>query len=101
MKKAFSSKYGKMTLKVPFIMKKGKSGFVAECIDLNIVTQGSTIKGTRKNVAEAIRLHLKSANELGILDDELEKLGVVKRKNKLEVLPRELENIPVEIPMAS
>ena len=93
-----ASEYGKMTLEVPFIMKRGKSGFVAECIDLNIVTQGSTLKETRKNVAEAIKLHLKSANELGILDDELEKLGVVKKKNKLEVLPRELENVPVEMP---
>lgn len=80
-------------------MKKGKSGFVAECIDLNIVTQGSTLQETRKNVAEAITLHLKSARELGILDDEFEKLGVVKKNNKLEVLPRELENVPVQIPV--
>lgn len=98
MKKVLRSEYGKNVLEVPFIMKKGKSGFVAECVDLNIVTQGSTLKETRKNVAEAIKLHLKSANELGILDDELEKLGVIRKKNKLEVLPRELENIPVEIP---
>lgn|SRR3989338_6364856 len=98
MKKSLSSEYGKLTLEVPFIMKKGKNGFVAECIDLNIVTQGSNLQETRKNVAEAIKLHLKSANELGILDDELEKLGVTRKKNKLEVLPRELENIPVEIP---
>ncbi len=75
MKKILSSKYGRMTLKVPFIMKKGKSGFVAECVDLNIVTQGSTLKETRKNAAEAIKLHLKSANELGILDGEFEKLS--------------------------
>ena len=64
-----------MILEVPFIMKKGKSGFVAECVDLNIVTQGPTLRETRKNVAEAIRLHLKSANELGILDGEFEKLS--------------------------
>lgn len=88
-----------MNLEIPYIMKKGKSGFVAECIDLNIVTQGSTLQETRKNVAEAITLHLKSARELGILDDEFEKLGVVKKNNKLEVLPRELENVPVQIPV--
>jgi len=98
MKKVINSKFEKNVLEVPFIMKKGRNGFVAECVDLNIVTQGLTLKETRKNVAEAIKLHLKSANELGILGDELEKLGVVKKKNKLEVLPRELENIPVEIP---
>ncbi|MBI2124588.1 type II toxin-antitoxin system HicB family antitoxin [Candidatus Pacearchaeota archaeon] len=75
MKKSLSPEYSKMTLEVPFIMKKGKSGFVAECVDLNIVTQGQTLKETKKNVAEARRLHLKSANELGILDGEFEKLS--------------------------
>jgi len=99
MKKILSSEFEKMILEVPFIMRKGRTGFIAECVDLNIVTQGSTLKETRKNVAEAIKLHFKSARELGILDDELDKLGVIKKKNKLEVVPRELENIPVEIPV--
>ena len=71
-----------MILEVPFILKKGKSCFVAECVDLNIVTQGATLREARKNVAEAVNLHLKSARELGILDDELEKLGVIKKKNE-------------------
>ena len=66
MKKSLSSEYGKLTLEVPFIMKKGKNGFVAECIDLNIVTQDSNLQETIKNGAEAIKLHLKSANELKI-----------------------------------
>ena len=87
-----------MILEVPFIVRKGKNCYVAECLDLSIVTQGPTLKEARKNVAEAVNLHLKSARELGILDDELEKLGVVKKNNRLEVIPRELENIPIEIP---
>ena len=98
MKKITSSDIVKIILKVPYIMKKGKNGFIAECVDLNIVTQGSTLDETRKNVAEAVSLHLKSASELGILDDELEKLGVTNKKDKLEVLPRELENMSIEIP---
>ena len=98
MKKITGSDIVKSILKIPYIMKRGKNGFVAECVDLNVVTQGSTLNETRKNVAEAISLHLKSASELGILDDELEKLGVTRKKDKLEVLPRELENIAVEIP---
>jgi len=71
MRKLLNSEYGKTMLDVPFIMKKSKDGFVAECVDLNIVTQGSTLKETRKNVSEAIKLHLKSANDLGILEDTL------------------------------
>ena len=66
MKKITSSDIVKSILKIPYTMKRGKNVFVAECVDLNIVTQGLTLGETRKNVAEAISLHLKSASELGI-----------------------------------
>lgn len=92
------SKVERMILKIPFIMRKDEGKFVAECIDLNIVTQGDTLKEARQNVMNAITLHLKSADELGMLDEELEKLGVIKKKNKLEMPQRELESVPVEIP---
>ncbi len=87
----------KIELKVPYIVKKEKGGYVVECIDLSIVSQGNTLQEARKNIREAISLHFKSAFELGILDDEFEKLGVVKNKNKLEVVSRELESAPIEI----
>ena len=74
MKKILSSEYGKMKLEVPFIIKKGRTGFVAECLDLSIVTQGANLRETRKNMSEAVKLHLKSANDLGILENEL-KIG--------------------------
>ena len=93
-----SSKVERMMLKVPFIMRRDEGKFVAECIDLNIVTQGDTLKEARKNVINAITLHLKSADELGMLDGELEKLGVIKKNNKLEMPQRELESAPIEIP---
>ena len=49
---------------------------MAECLDLNIVTQGKNLKEARKNITEAINLHMKSASELGMLDDELKKLSL-------------------------
>lgn len=94
----YSSKVEKSVIEVPFVIKKEKDFYVVECIDLNIVTQGKTLKAARKNMVEALNLHFKSAFELGMLDNELEKLGVVKKKSKLEVPPRDLESAPIEIP---
>ena len=98
MKKMSGSNIEKTVLAIPYIVKKEKEGYIMECIDLNIVTQGTTLKEARKNITEAIVLHLKSADELGILDDELEKLGVIKKNNKLEVIPRDLKHVPITIP---
>ena len=74
MKRIGKYKTGELVLSVPFVIKKTKSGYMAECLDLNIVTQGRNLKATRKNITEAINLHMKSASELGLIEDELEKL---------------------------
>ena len=74
MKRNAHYKSENLILSVPFVVKKVKSGYMAECLDLNIVTQGKNLKEARKNITEAINVHMKSASELGILDDELEKL---------------------------
>jgi len=34
------------------------SGYVAECLNLAVVTQGQTLDETAKNLREAIQLHL-------------------------------------------
>jgi len=101
MAKRSDSYVEKTILEVPYIVKKEKNGYVVECIDLNIVSQGNNLQEARKNIREAILLHFNSASELGILDNELEKLGITKKKNKLEVIPRDLESTPIEIPFAS
>ena len=44
---------------------------------------------------------MKSASELGMIDDELEKLGVVRKNNKLEIPESELVRTPVRITMHS
>lgn len=45
-----------------------KSGYVAECLNLAIVTQGQTLDDTVQNLREAIQLHLagENLNELGL-----------------------------------
>lgn len=99
MKRNVNYKDKNFVLSVPFVVKKTKSGYMAECLDLNIVTQGRNLKESRKNITEAINLHMKSASELGILDSELEKLGVIRKNNKLEIPDSELVKTPIRIPI--
>jgi len=45
-----------------------QSGFVAECIDLPVVSQGDTIDAALANVRQALELHLE--------DEDAESLGL-------------------------
>ena|SRR3989338_1403209 len=83
---------------IPLIIKKEAKGYSVECIDLNIVTQGNTLKEAKKNAIEAITLHLQSAEDLGMLDAEFEKLGVVRKNNQLEIPERVLDLASIRLP---
>jgi len=52
-------------------ISKGESAYVAECLDLPIVTEAPTLDELTKNVREAIALHLEGENlsELGLAPD--------------------------------
>ena len=39
-----------------------QGGYVAECIEISVVTQGQTLDEASKNLAEAVSLHLKDEN---------------------------------------
>ncbi len=56
---------------IQFRIYKGEKYFVAECIDLPIVTQGKTLDEVVENIREAITLHLEdeSLEELEISQD--------------------------------
>jgi predicted RNase H-like HicB family nuclease len=45
-----------------------QSGYVAECIDLPVVSQGATIDAALQNIREALELHLEGedAESMGI-----------------------------------
>lgn len=45
-----------------------ESGYVAECLELAVVTQGKILDETAQNLREAIQLHLEGENldELGL-----------------------------------
>jgi len=44
------------------IVRKGDHYYVAECIEVNVVTQGKTLDETIKNLQEAVALHLEGEN---------------------------------------
>ena len=50
---------------------KGEEQFVAECMDLPVVTQGKTLDELTENIREAIGLHLRGEDlaEFGLAED--------------------------------
>jgi predicted RNase H-like HicB family nuclease len=50
---------------------RGDSKYVAECLDLPIVTQGDTLDELAANIREAVALHLEGEDlsELGLAPD--------------------------------
>ncbi len=61
--------YTQKTIKA--ILRPGdEKGFVAECMEIAVVTQGTTIDETIHNLREAVALHLEGENlvELGLQD---------------------------------
>jgi predicted RNase H-like HicB family nuclease len=50
---------------------RGESQYVAECVDLPVVTQGRTLDEVTANLKEAIALHLEGEDlaQLGLAED--------------------------------
>ena len=62
-----------MTLQrtIKAFVRKGEEQYVAECVDIAVVTQGTTLDETLANLQEAIALHLEGEDltELGLAAD--------------------------------
>lgn len=57
------------TIKV--MIRKGETHYVAECVEIAVVTQGKTLDETVENLREAVALHLEGEDlgELGLAPD--------------------------------
>jgi predicted RNase H-like HicB family nuclease len=53
---------------IHFIISKGETQYVADCVELPIVTQGKTLDDTVFNIKEALSLHLE--------DEDFESLSI-------------------------
>lgn len=54
-----------------FVRAGEQSGYVAECLEIPVVTQGATVDQVIHNLQEAVQLHLEDENlaELGLAPD--------------------------------
>ena len=53
------------------IIRPGEeSGYIAECLEITVVTQGATLDETSKNLTEAVSLHLEDEDpaDFGLVD---------------------------------
>ena len=83
------------------IVKQEDKGYSVICPELNVASQGETFEETIENIKEAVELHIESAEELGILDEVLEQLGLTKEDlKKKSLIPKVVTaNVPIEISM--
>lgn len=54
-----------------FIRPGEQSGYIAECLEISVVTQGETLDEVVLNLREAVSLHLEDENpaEFGLIDN--------------------------------
>ena len=69
------------------IVKQEDKGYSVICPELNVASQGETFEETIENIKEAVELHIESAEELGILDEVLEQLGLTKEDLNIGIPP--------------
>ena len=52
----------KLQQTIKAIIRKGETHYVAECVEIAVVTQGVTLDETLSNLQEAVALHLEGEN---------------------------------------
>ncbi|MEN9520844.1 MAG: hypothetical protein RLZZ381_3432 [Cyanobacteriota bacterium] len=54
-----------------FIRPGEQSGYIAECLEISVVTQGETLDEVVQNLREAVSLHLEDENpaEFGLIEN--------------------------------
>ncbi|MBS3175994.1 type II toxin-antitoxin system HicB family antitoxin [Candidatus Woesearchaeota archaeon] len=58
------------------VVKKEDGGYSAWCPELDVASQGSSVEDAKKNLKEAVELHVETMIKNGDLDLLLEKLGL-------------------------
>lgn len=83
------------------IVKQEHKGYSVICPELNVASQGETFEESIENIKEAVELYIESAEELGIIEEVLEQLGLTKEDlKKKSLVPRVVTaNVPIEISM--
>ena len=69
------------------VVRRGESHYVAECLEIGVVTQGKTLDETLQNLQEAVALHLEG--------EDLARLGLVSEPTLVVTVELEL---PAHVP---
>ncbi|MBI4689077.1 MAG: type II toxin-antitoxin system HicB family antitoxin [Nitrospirae bacterium] len=68
---------------IKVFLRKGEKYYIAECLEIPVVTQGKTIDETIENLKEAVALHLEG--------EDLEQMGLA--PNPTLLLTLEMETV--------
>jgi len=81
------------------LREEKEGGYSVLCPELEIASQGETFEESLSNIKEAIELYFESAEEIGIIDEVLDKIGLNKKDlEKGEFIPKIITaNIPISL----
>ena len=81
------------------IVKQEDKGYSVLCPELNVASQGETFEESISNIKEATELYIESAEQLGIMEEVLDQLGILKQDfNKGQIFPKVITaNVPIRI----
>ena len=85
---------------VTVVIKKEQGKYASWCPELDVASQGDTMEEARKNLQEAVELHVETMIKNGDVDELLEKIGFESKDIKKEVLLSETFSGQLEIPAA-
>lgn len=82
------------SIKIDVMLKEdSEGGYTAECIELNVVTEGDTMKEVMKNIKDAIALHIETACKEGIAEEVLAKIYQKTKKPELREIHVPLQGV--------
>lgn len=82
------------------VIKRERGGYSSWCPELDVASQGDSIEEARKNLKEAVELHVETMVENGDLQALLEKLGLTAKDLQKETILPEFFSGPLEVPLA-
>lgn len=68
------------------VVRKEQGRYSSWCLELDVASQGDTIEESRKNLQEAVELHVETMIENGATDELVEKLGLTSKDLKKDTL---------------
>jgi len=82
------------------VIKREREGYSSWCPELDVASQGDSIEEARKNLQEAVELHVETMVQNGDLQALLDKLGLTTKDLQKETIHPEFFSGPLEIPLA-